>query len=150
MYIERKQDLSVYYYISNLFTDEGATFVNVVTEFPTENLKIPTVSIENGLFTVPAFELGNKRGMDMRFWHINIFANNNSQKDDYSYLIKNSIQDGIPVFDYDEGFPPDVSPTQIGALVITDLQVNPIRVMSELVTTMYYRAEVKFLAYYTP
>lgn len=150
MYIERKQDLSVYYYILDLFEDAGATFVNVVTEFPTGSLKLPTVSIENGLFTVPPLELGNKRGLDMRYWHINIFAKNSSQKDDYSYLIKNGVQDGIPVYDYDEGFPPDVSPTQIGALVITDLQVNPIRVMSELVTTMYYRAEVKFLAYYTP
>lgn len=146
MFLERKQDLSVYYFIQDLFTDQGATFVNVVDDFPTSDLELPTVSIENHAYTVAQYELGNRQGIDVRTWFINIFAENKSQRDDYAYLIKNSVQSGIPVYDYDEGFPPDVSPSQIGALDILEIEVTPITIFSELVSTLYYRTQVRIVA----
>jgi len=146
MFIERKQDLSVYYYIENLFTTYPD--ITVVDEFPTTTLTIPTVAVENGMYTVEWYELGNRRGIDLRTWFIDVYAKNKSQRDDYSYLIKNEVQDGIPVYDYDEGFPPDVSPTQIGAMEILELSVEPIPILAELVSTLYYRAQVRLIARY--
>lgn len=148
MYIERKQDLSVYYKIKDTFDAEGASFIEIVDEFPAEDLTIPSISIENHSYMVRPFELGNRTGLDIRKWYINIFANNKSQRDDYGYLIKNALQDGIPVYDYDEGFPPSVSPTQIGGLTVVELEVSPIRIFPELVSKLYWRGQIKLVAVY--
>lgn len=147
MYIERKQDLSMYYLLDNLFAPYD--FVKIVDDFPSGNLDLPTISVENTLYTVDWYELGTRKGIDVRAWYINVFAKNKSQRDDYAYLIKNTIQNGIPVYDYDEGFPPDISPSQIGAMEILELRVDPIRVDSDMVSTLYWRAQITVVARYT-
>jgi len=147
MYIERKQDLSVYYLIKATFTPLNPS-ITIVDEFPTGELALPTISIENSTYRVKPLELGNRMGIDIRKWNINIFADNKSQRDDYGYLIKNTVQNGIAVYDYDEGFPPDVSPTQIGAMHILELSVSPIRIFPQLVSKLYWRGQVKLVAQY--
>lgn len=148
MYIERKQDLSVYYFIQQAFEDAGGTFVNIVDDFPTSELELPCISIENHTFTVEPLELGNRKGVDVRTWFINIYTENKSQRDDFAYLIKNKVQEGIPVYDYDLGFPPTVVP-QLGSMSHIELSVMPIPVNSALVSTLYFRAQVKVVAVYT-
>ena len=148
MYIERKQDLSMYYYIRQILDDEGGTFVNVVDDFPSGLLELPTVSVVSSDITSKPFELGNRKGLDVRIWFIDVFAKNKSQRDEYAYLIKNKILEGVPVYDYDEGFPPEVSPTQLGSMSCVEIQTNPIRIFSELVSTLYWRREVKATTYY--
>ena len=151
MYIERKQDISIINLIEDTFKARG-NFITVTDEFPTTELVIPSVSVENHAYWVKPLELGNRTGMDIRTWYIDIFANNKSQRDDFSYLIKNTLQQGIPVYDYDEGFPPDVSPTQIGAMDILQLEYSPIRVFPETLnvnTNLYWRGQVKLVARYT-
>jgi hypothetical protein len=145
-FLERKQDLSVYYLIKDLF--ETDTFITVVDDFPVTELDIPTISIENSAYFVEWYELGNRKGVDTRTWFINIFAENKSQRDDYAYLIKNEVQNGIPVYDYEEGFPPDVSPTQLGSMGILELRVEPIRVDPDSVSTLYWRTQITVVARY--
>lgn len=136
----------MYYTVKDIF--EPYPFVTVVDDFPVEELSIPTISVENAAYVVDWYELGNRKGVDIRTWFINVFAKNKSQRDDYAYLIKNEIQNGITVYNYDEGFPPDVSPTQIGAMEILELRVEPIRVLAELVTTLYWRTQIILVARY--
>lgn len=148
MYIERKQDLSIYYLLHDTFAAAGS-FIKIVDDFPTGELELPCISIENHAYRVKPLELGNRKGYDIRTWYIHIFANNKSQRDDYGYLIKNTLQQGIPVYDYDEGFPPTVSPTQIGAMDILELEYSPKRVDSRMVSKLYWRGQIKLVARYT-
>jgi len=145
MRIERKQDLSVYYYMKDLlFTTPQ---VSVVDEFPVQKLVLPTVAVEAKTLTTYPFELGNKNRSLLRVWYIDVFAQNKSQRDELGYLILNSLEDCIPVYDYDEGFPPTVV-TKLGCLDTQDLQMEIIRISPLLVDTLYYRTTVSFSAIY--
>ena len=146
MYDERKQDLSVYYYLVDLLSD--ATFIKVVDGFPEETLEVPTISVEASTIDSYQFEMGNKERLKNRMWYIDLFAVNKSQRDELAYRVMNSLEDCIPVYDYDEGFPPLVSPTQTGCLRVDDIQLRIIRVFPELTGSLYYRATVSFTAVY--
>lgn len=143
---ERKEDLSVYYFIDNLFA--STQFVSIVDAFPVDNLEIPTIAVEARSIRAYNFELGNKTRAQLRTWYIDVFAQNKSQRDEFSYTIMNALEDCIPVYNYDEGFPPSVSPTEIGCLQVEDIRLEIIRVMPQLVDKLYYRATVSFTATY--
>ena len=76
------------------------------------------------------------------------YTNNKSQRDELAYRLLNGLEACIPVYDYDEGFPPDVSPTELGCLEVEDLKLQIILVFPELVDTLYWRATVSFVATY--
>jgi hypothetical protein len=149
MFIERKQDLSVYHFIKQIFEDQGLdeNKITIVDGFPTGEISIPTISVDNEFLTVEGFELGNRFGLDIRTWYIDIFAENKSRRDEFAYLIKNSVQSDIPVYDYDQGFPPTVV-DQLGMMKLKEVSGTPIKVMPDLVTTLYWRFEIKIIAYY--
>jgi len=147
MFLERKQDLSVYYWLVNLFSD--APFINIEDGYPETDFVIPTVAVEWSNISLFPLEMGNKKGFQRRMWFIEIFAETKSQRDDISYRILNAIEDNIPVNDYDEGFPPNISPTQLGCLIPQSIKVEIIRVIPELVDKLYWRAVVSFTAEYT-
>jgi len=42
------------------------------------------------------------------------FAQTKAQRDEIGYRILDSLEQCIPVYDYDEGFPPDTTPTNLG------------------------------------
>jgi hypothetical protein len=147
MHIERKKDLSVYHWLVDLFSD--ASYINVVDGFPTENLELPTVAVEGGTIKLKPFELGNRNRIFNRIWFIEIFAKNKSQRDDFSYRILSALENIIPVYDYDEGFPPDVDPTQIGGLDPLIIQATPIKILPEMTEKLYYRLSVSFTAEYS-
>jgi len=56
------------------------------------------------------------------------------------------LKDGIPVYNYDQGFPPSVSPTRIGTLVVISKSYDPIRVSADVVEKLYYRATISMVA----
>ena len=117
--------------------------------FPEDLLTLPTVSIEAGRIMPYIIGVGDKYS-NPRVWHINIFAKNKSQRDDIVYKILHALEDSyhIPVYDYDEGFPPDISPSKIGGLVIEDISADTVRINPNLVSKLYYRALVSFSADY--
>lgn len=147
MHILTKQDLSVYYYIEDTFSSIPS--LTVTDEFPVQGLTIPTVSVENSKIRPRPWELGNLKQKEDRTWNIDIFAKNKTQRDELSYQITRALYSGIPVYDYDEGFPPDITPTRLGYLHPLHIEVTPVRVMPELVEKMYYRATVMFVAEYS-
>jgi len=150
MNIYRKQDLSFYYFVKDYIqVTKGASYVNVVPEYPTESLTLPTIAIENHFYYVEPTELGTRQGHLMRTWYITIFAENASQRDDFGYDLVQQIQQYIPVYDYDEGFPPETSPTQLGSMVPLEIRYDPIRVYSELVNDLYWRGEIQVVARYS-
>ena len=144
MWRERKEDLSVYYFLKDVFSD--APFITIVDGFPEGDLKLPTVAIEAGKIDVVSYELGNRDGMRVRRWYIDIYAVNKSQRDEFGYRLLDVLQNGIPVYNYDEGFPPSVSPTREGTLIVDSKSYNPIRISADVVDKLYYRATVTFVA----
>ena len=145
MLIERKQDLSVYYYIKDLFS--GTPQINIVDEFPEELLTLPTVSVEAKTVEPYNIQLGSKTRVKLRVWYIDVFAQTKSQRDDIGYTILNALEECIPVYDYDSGFPPTVVP-QDGCMDVDSIRMEIIRVDSRLVSKLYYRAEISFSAIY--
>jgi hypothetical protein len=138
----RLEQLSIYYWLVDLLPD----FVNVEDEYPTDELKLPAVSIIAGGVRADPFELGADE-LDKNRWSIEVFAENSGQRADYCQKIFDNLTDAICVYDYDEGFPPP-TPTQLGFLVVESRSWEPIRVYNELVKKNYWRGRVLFQTYF--
>lgn len=145
MYRERLEDLSVYYFLKDVVFST-APFINIVDGFPEGDLKLPTVAVEAGRIDVVEYELGNRDGLRVRRWYIDIYANTKAQRDEFGYKLLDVLKDGIPVYNYDQGFPPSVSPTRIGTLVVISKSYDPIRVSADVVEKLYYRATISMVA----
>jgi hypothetical protein len=142
MHLLRKQDRSIYYWLSDLFSAYPS--ISIVDGFPEEELELPTVSIETlDIYPYP-LELGNRQGQNDRYWTIDVFARNKDQRDEFTYLIITEMQNGIPVYDYDEGFPPNISPSQIGSLHPENINATPVRVFASLQEKLYWRTTIFF------
>lgn len=140
MYLERKQELSVYYWLNDLF--EG-TDVDIVDAYYDGTLEIPRVAIVGGDIGSTLHELGGAERYD-RVWYLEIYANTKQQRDEIGYKIFGQLRtDGsIPVYDYDEGFPPDVSPSVLGYMDVLRHQYRPSIFDSELQNVLDWRATV--------
>jgi len=145
MFLERKQDQSVYYFIKNIFAAIPA--VKVVDEYPNQLLTLPTVSVENMSLTIRPFEIGNRKGRRYAMWAIDVFATSKTQRDDIAYKILETLEYNIPVYDYDQGFPPTTVP-QIGVLQPEDIHYNIIKVIPALVDTLYWRSLINLTSTY--
>ena len=132
MELERKQDLSIYYWIKDTVFSDISSFITIVDDFPEELLKLPTIAVDWIDIDVVPFELGNRMGRDWRIWSIDVFGKTKSQRDEYAYRVKNYLANAIPVYNYDEGFPPEVSPSQIGYISANRIKVKKIKVPSLL------------------
>jgi len=146
MELERKKDLSIYYWLQDIFS---GTPITVVDEFPEDKLVVPSVSTEIGEIALVPSELGNRTGTRLRSWFIDIYAKNKAQRNELMYKIMSELEDNIPVKDYDEGFPPTVFPTTIGCIDVSNIRGAKIDVLPELVETLYWRAQVSFEGVYS-
>jgi hypothetical protein len=144
VYIERKQDIAINYWLKNLFSD--APFVTVVDGFPQDDLVLPTISVEWSTLETYSSELGNRELGKKRMWFLDIFAKDKAQRDEYAFRILHALEDGgISVYDYDLGFPPTATP-KIGCILPDSIAIEIIQVMAELTDLMHYRATVSFKA----
>jgi hypothetical protein len=140
MSIYRLEDLSVNYWVRDIFIPYGQ--VNIVDEFPDTIVEIPTVSVVEGKLYEEEFELGNRDGIRIRKWFIDVFANTKSQRKDFGYKILAEAKNGINVYDYNEGFPPNASPSLINHLTVTSRTFDPIPVIRSLNEKLYYRGQL--------
>ena len=147
MYLERKQDLSVFYFIQNLYID--APFIKIVDDFPVNSLTIPTIAVEADVINTMPFEMGNRKRIQLRTWYFDFFTENKAQRDEYGYRLLNALEQPIPVYDYDLGFPPAVV-ARLGTFNVDELQLSPIAVDSDLSEKLYYRAVLKYVSAYNP
>jgi len=142
MEINRIQDLSIFYWLDSIVP----SIVTVVDGFPTGDLELPTVSITPLELRGLPFELGGCE-QDRFFWRIDIFAKHVAQRDELAYMIFNALEQNIPVYDYDVGFPPPVPP-RIGTLLVEKRFVQPVHVFRELVEKLYWRSGITFFTTY--
>lgn len=140
MLIYRLEDLSMYFFIKDMFLD--APNIEIVDSFPEEILTVPTISIDAGKLKEELYELGNRDRLRMRIWYIDIFAKNRAQRDDFGYRILDQSKNGINVYDYNEGFPPDVTPSRIEHLDVLNVSYEPIPVILDEVQPKYFRGQV--------
>ncbi len=145
MEVGRLQDLSMIYWLKDLV---ASTFIQVVDGFPSTKLIIPSISIEWNELDAIDYELGNREGLMEREYYIDVYAQSKSQRDELIYMIHSALKNPILIYDYNEGFPPSVTPSQIGCLLPIRRTARNIPVLAELVPEMYYRATVNYMAAY--
>jgi hypothetical protein len=138
--IYRLEDLSMFFFIKNLFYDTPS--IKIVDSFPEEILSVPTVSIDAGRLKEEVYELGNRDRLRVRVWYIDIFAVNKSQRDDFGYRILEQTKNGINIYNYNEGFPPDITPTRIEHVEVLNISYEPIPVMLDEAQPKYFRGQV--------
>jgi hypothetical protein len=148
MEVERLQDLSVYYFIVNLFS--ATPSITIVDGYPVGDLVLPSIAVESDDIRPISYEMGNRYFRDQRFWSVDVFGMNKAQRDSMAYRIKNSVPSGIPVYDYNQGFPPAITPTVIGGLTIVPntMVLTPVRIFPEIVEKLYWRSRVRFITEY--
>jgi len=140
MDIYRLEDLSINYWVRGIFQVFGQ--INIVDEFPREVLVLPTVSVVEGKITEEEFELGNRDGIRVRRWFIDVFALTKSQRKDFGYKVLSEAKNGINVYDYNEGFPPSASPSLINHLSVVSRTFEPIPILRNLNEKLYYRGQL--------
>ncbi len=138
--IYRLEDLSMFHFIRNMFSD--IPFITVRDSFPDEVLTVPTISVDAGKVKEELFEVGNRDRVRIRNWYIDIFAKNKPQADDFGYRILSQSKNGVNVYDYNEGFPPDATPTRIEHLDVLAISYEPVPVMLDEVQPKYFRGQV--------
>ena len=146
MRIETKEDLSVFFYIKDLFSTN--TSIHVVDDFPTGELILPTIAVFAETIIPEPFEIGSNNRVRIRDWVVEVFAMTKAQRDEIGYRLLEALETCIPVYDYDEGFPSDVLPSNIGCLEVGNMRLQIIRILPELVNKLYYRSAVFFTATY--
>jgi hypothetical protein len=144
MYISRKEDLSIFYWLQDKFS-AYLSMVKIVDGFPMENLTIPTISVDAKTINAVDYQLGDLEGYRRRVFQIDIFAKNKAQRDEFAYKIFEELAGNIPVYDYDQGFPP-ISVPRIGTLVTLERRLDIIQIFPELVENLYYRSSILFIA----
>lgn len=140
MLVYRLEDLSMFYFIKNMFSD--TSYIEIVDSFPEEILTVPTISIDAGRLKEELFELGDRNKVRIRTWYIDIFAKNKSQRDDFGYHILDQSKNGINIYNYNEGFPPNVTPTRLGHMDVLSISYEPIPVMLDEGQKLYFRGQV--------
>lgn len=147
MNLDTKQNLSLYYYIKEVLS--GYPTINVTDDYPNTELVLPSVSVVGNDVIPKPLELGNRHGVRNRLWDIEIYGANKNQRDEITYVLLDDLEEGIPVYDYDYGFPPSGVP-QIGVLNIkpNTLVAIPSRVFPDLTERLYWRTGIKFLTEY--
>ena len=154
MLISRKVDLSVYYYLDDLLpssvTVEDA-FPMDARGVPSGDLSLPTVSVNKLPTVIRPYQLGGA-GLTCYHFALDVYGNSKTQKDYLAYLIQAELDNSnVPVNDYDEGFPPTVTPTRLGTLVqFGEITSSDVYIFPEVIQKLYWRSVVDFTGYYSP
>ena len=100
----RNEDLSIYFFIKDVLSGKVDKILDgyPYTEIESDTLETPSVSIEHRQTSEEGGELGAtwfRRG-----WSIDVFANNDGQRDELTNLIFTALDLSIPIKDYSSGF----------------------------------------------
>ena len=103
----RQEDLSVYFFIKDLLGSKVRRVVDSYpyTEIENNELEVPCASVEHSLTVDEGGELGSS--WFRRTWTIDIFANNDTMRDELSDIIFQALDNSIPIRDYSNGFRED-------------------------------------------
>lgn len=141
MYLERKEDLSIYYWLKDKFS--AYPFVTIVDAYPEVEMDLPIISVEPRRIKGTLLQLGSRIERHRRLYFIDVFALTYPQRNEFGYKIYNDLElDSIPIYDYDEGFPPAITPSQIGCLELVEKSLDFVPVDPATVQKMYYRSMI--------
>jgi hypothetical protein len=126
--------------LKTLFAD--APFVSIEEGFPDKLLSLPTVSVEWQTIDSRPFEMGNKVQLREIKYSLDVFAKDKNQRDEFIFRVFNELDMGISVYNYDEGFPPSVSPSTLGCLIPIRKNARNIELLPTLSRELYYRASI--------
>ena len=141
MTIYRLEDLSMNYFVRGIFQDYPQ--ITIVDDFPEEILQLPTIAVVAGRLIEEEFELGNRdKGIRTRRWFIDVYGKTKSQRDDFAYDILDATDDGLSVYDYNEGFPPEASPATLNHLSVISQSYEPLKVVRTSNEKLYYRGQL--------
>ncbi len=121
----RLMDLSFYYTLK-----QKADELNIVNfregflEVDFEKAEIPLVVFDNTTIFLSPKEVGNREQLIRRGYNVIVYAQNKKQRDDLIYEFISVLEGPIIVYNYNEGFPPDVTPSKIGCLRFEDISVS--------------------------
>lgn len=140
MYIEEKAHYSLYYKLKNSFSE-----LDVKDSFPKDVLAVPTLSVNLLSVDFTKLELGNYNNIRKLTWIIDVFCRNKAQRDRATFKLFSILENKIPIYNYDLGFPP-VSVPEIGALEPEQLKIDFTELEVENVEELYYRASGLLIA----
>jgi hypothetical protein len=141
MDFERKKDRSIYYWLKDdVFSD--ASWITIIPDYEEDEATVPSVVVRPDEIDSQLAQMGDRRMYNIRVWYIDIYAVNKDQRSDIAYRIMRELDNGIPILDFDEGFPPAVTPSQIGAIIARQKRYTPINVNPELIEKMYWRGYI--------
>lgn len=115
----RNEDFSIYFFIKDLLSDKVSNIVDSYpyTDIINNTLVVPVVSIEHRLTEENAGELGST--WFKRSWQIDVFAENDTKRDDISEYIFQALDNAIPIRDYSLGYRKSDGKSHLG----TDLRI---------------------------
>ena len=129
----RNEDLSVYFFVREISIGGGRVIGDVVAnivdgypynELESSTLVIPCISIEARLTTDEnAGELG--ASWFRRSWAVDVFANTDTQRDEFADTIFQALDMSIPIKDFSEGYRKDTGKSISGADLRIIEYVNP-------------------------
>lgn len=105
---------------------------------------LPVVTLEYIMQTPTAFQLGSGPATSRDFL-VTVYGNDDKEVDEigqqiYEWLLENDI----PLNNYNDGFPPDVTPDQVGLIELDDPILTPIRVIGSPNIADRYKIEITF------
>jgi len=71
-----------------------------------------------------------------------------TQRDDLAYTIKNAIQQGILVYDYQTNEDFTTLPDSIGALSVEEIKIKPVKIYAQLSSKYNWRTTVTLTAFF--
>lgn len=112
----RLMDISFIYFLKSIFDPLNVEVLEGFLEVDiTDNS--PRVAVDTNNIVLDSIELGNRNKLIIRSYVISVIAATKKQRDDIVYTLFESSEQPVKVYNYNEGFPPDVSPSQIGCLI---------------------------------
>jgi hypothetical protein len=115
----RNEDLSMFFFIKELLSGKVTTIVDgfPYTEIDNQVLVVPSVSVEHMMSSETRGELGSP--WVKRSWELNVFAQNDTQRDEIAETLFKGLNLSVPIRDYSGGFRKETGK----ALAGTDLPI---------------------------
>lgn len=107
---------------------------------------LPIVALSYGSQIEFPFQLGDGPGTTRRVI-VSVFGREETETEDLTQQIFEWFRDNnVSLNNYNEGFPPTVTPTQVGTIEITDVSVTPVQIYGSANVADKYKHDVSFTA----
>jgi len=141
MFIEEKAHFSLFYKLKSEF---GNT-VTVSDSYQDTPIAVPILTIDLSFIDFSKFEIGSYNYIRRVNWIVDVFAKTKNQRDSIVFKLMNILEQKVPIYDYDLGFPPTPVP-MIGSLVPNKLRIEFVKIESEEPEELFYRGIGVYLA----